>query len=186
LATLLVACKTDYQHLPAFSEQKQLQVVVLTPAGSNHPQKYDSQKKTFVSAQDAGMPEQVKFLPYPGNFGFIPSTLFKTDNAADSEPLRALVLAESMPTGTVAEVIPIGTLLLETAGEATFVVVTVPARPSEQVVAATDFATFSQSYPAAKDIIQKWFIHENPNRPTRLMGWKDEKYTEKLIRRWLL
>ena len=182
---LLTACNTDYQNLPAFSDQKQLQVVILTPAGSNHPQKYDGEKKTFVSAQDAGMPEQVKFLPYPGNFGFIPSTLYKAGDGTEGKPLGALVLAESVPTGTVAEVIPVGTLLLDVAGEVSYVVITIPAKPSEQVIAATDFASLTQHYPAVKEIIQQWFIYHNPNRQTRVMGWKDEKYTEQLISRWL-
>ncbi|MDB5264287.1 MAG: hypothetical protein JWQ14_3570 [Adhaeribacter sp.] len=131
------------------------------------------------------MPERVDFLPYPGNFGFIPSTLFNSSETDEGQPLSALVLAESVPTGTVTEVIPIGTIELEVADEVRYVVVAVPARPSEQVIAATDWAAFKQNYPAAKEIIQKWFIHHNPHRVTRLVGWQDDRYTDKLIRRWL-
>jgi inorganic pyrophosphatase len=75
--------------------------------------------------------------------------------------------------------------LLDVAGEVSYVVITIPAKPSEQVIAATDFASLTQHYPAVKEIIQQWFIHHNPNQRTRVMGWKDEKYTNQLISRWL-
>ncbi|GEO06421.1 hypothetical protein AAE02nite_40850 [Adhaeribacter aerolatus] len=182
---MVAGCKTDYQHLPTFSEQKQLQVVILTPAGSNHPQAYDAQKKTFVNMQDAGLPASIKFLPAPANLGFIPSTALKNAETAESYPLQALVLAESVATGTVVEVIPIGTLTLQIADETNYVIVTIPAKPSEQVVAAATLAELKTKYPAAKEIIQQWFLHHNPNQKARLGGWHDEKYTEDLIRRWL-
>ncbi|MGV3589066.1 MAG: inorganic diphosphatase [Adhaeribacter sp.] len=182
---LITACKTDYGNLPAFSERKQLQVVILTPAGSNHPQEYDYKTKTFISKQEAGLPEKINFLPLPGNLGFIPSTAIKPAENSETEPLTALVLAESAATGTVMEVIPLGTLALNIAGETRYIVVATPARPSDQVIAATDFTEFNTKYPAAKEIIQKWFLYHNPNQKTRLIGWKNDKETEDLIRRWL-
>ena len=185
LLNLLVACKTDYQHLPAFSEQKQLQVVILTPAGSNHPQEYDGQTKTFINAQDAGLAKRFNFLPAPVNLGFIPSTAFRPNATGEAYPLQALVISESVATGTVMEVIPISTVILEIAGETSYVVITIPARPSEQVVETLNFAEFNTKYSSAKTIIQQWLLHHNPNQRTRLVGWKDEKYTENLIRRWL-
>jgi len=183
---LLAGCKTDYQHLPAFSKQKQLQMVVLTPAGSNHPQVYNTKQKEFVPVREAGLPKQIKFLPYPGNYGFIPSTLFKSNDAPEGKPLEVLLLAESVATGSVQEVIPIGTLLLEIAGAVNNIILAVPARPSEQVVPATDFESFTKDYPAAKQIIQQWFMHHQANQQIVFKGWKDEKYTEQLIRRWML
>lgn len=183
---LLTGCKTDYQNLPAFSAQKQLQVVILTPAGSNHPQTYNGERKEFTPALVAGQPVKINFLPFPGNMGFIPSTAYQSaDSAAEGQPLAALVLSESQPTGTVQEVIPIACVLLEVAGEKTPVVIAVPARPSEQIIAATDFAEFSQKYPAAKDFIQKWFTFYKPPQKVRFIYWKDEKETDKLIQRWL-
>lgn len=171
--------------MPAFSENKQLQVVVHTPAGSNHPQAYDAQKKEFKPAMQAGLAEQINFLPAPGNLGFIPSTKFKSNDNTE-KPLAVMVLAESAPTGTVQEVVPIGTLILDTTGELTSVIIAVPARPSAQIIHATSLESFTKDYPAAKAIIQQWFLHYQPEKQTRLSGWKDEKYTEKFIQQWLL
>lgn len=184
---LAAGCQTDYQLLPAFSAQKQVQVVVLTPAGSNHPQEYDPQTKSFVNAREAGLPKQIRFLPYPGNFGFIPSTAYKGgEMTGEGRPLQTLVLAESVATGTVMEVLPIATLILQVGQELQYTIIAVPARPSEQILAATDFNEFSTRYPVAKEIIQKWFLHHHAQLPTRFLGWKNEKETENLIRRWLL
>jgi len=186
ILVLLAGCKTDYQNLPAFSERKQLQVVVLTSAGSNHPQVYDPKKKTFAPAQAAGFPAQVSFLPFPGNFGFIPSTAYKATDATEGQPLNALIIAERQETGTVQEVIPIATILLEVADETTPIVIAVPARPSAQIIGATDFADFTQNYPVAKEILQKWFSYFKPHQKVQFIQWKDEKETEQLIRRWLI
>jgi inorganic pyrophosphatase len=185
LVSLLAACTTDYQHLPTFSENQQLQAVILTPAGSTHPQEYDAQQKTFKPAMEAGLSKQFRFLPLPGNLGFIPSTAHPQGDALEGKPLQILVLAESVPTGTVQEVIPISTLLLDMEGELQAFVIAVPARPSEQVIAATDWASFQQQYPAAKIILQHWFLHFQPEKKIRLSGWKDEKYTDTFIRTWI-
>ena len=185
LLLILAGCKTDYKKLPAYSKTKQLQVVVLTPAGTNQPQQYNNQKKEFTPALDAGIAEHIKFLPYPGNWGFVPATAYRHHDGAESKPLELLVIAESQPSGTVQEVVPIATLILNVAGELRPIPVAVPARPSEQIIAATDFESFTEEYPAAKDIIQQWFLHYNPHKQTRLVGWKDEKYTDQFIRRHL-
>jgi inorganic pyrophosphatase len=181
---LLTGCQTDYQNLPAFSEQKQLQVVVLTPAGSNQPQVYDPEKKIFIPALVAGQAAKINFLPFPGNFGFIPSTVYAS-GLSEPKPLEALVLAESQNPGTVQEVIPIATALLEVAGEEIPVILAVPARPSERIIAATDYADFSQNYPAAKNILQKWLAYAKPHQKVRFLQWNNETETDALIRRWL-
>jgi inorganic pyrophosphatase len=185
LALLVGGCATDYQHLPAFSENQQLQAVILTPAGSTHPQEYDAQKKEFKPDMEAGLARQFRFLPLPGNLGFIPSTAYRQGEAAEGQPLQILVLAESVPPGTVQEVIPISTLVLDINGELAPFVIAVPSRPSEQVITATDWASFQQQYPAAKDILEKWFLHAQPEKRVRLSAWKDEKYTDAFIRKWL-
>jgi inorganic pyrophosphatase len=178
----LGGCTPDYERLPAFSENQQLQAVIATPAGSTRRQEYDGQTKAFKPALAGGLAQRFRFLPLPGNLGFIPSTAYRMGGAPEGRPLSILVLAERVPAGTVQEVIPIGTLMLAINGELEAFVIAVPSRPSEQVISATDWASFQQQYPAAKDILQKWFLHAQPDKQVRLSAWKDEKYTEAFIR----
>jgi inorganic pyrophosphatase len=184
-ALAITSCRTDPAHLPVYSPTGQLQAVIEVPAGTNRRLRYDPASRSFLAEQQAGTDRIIRFLPYPGNYGFIPSTLVEAGDQGDSRPLEILVLGESVASGTVMEVQPLGTLLLDKAGQVVQLVVAVPARPRDQILLATDLETFQRKYPAAKEIIQQWLVHHNPPDRIRIMGWKDEKYTEAEIARWM-
>ena len=159
-------------------------MVVVTPAGRNLVQEYDEQKNEFIPARQPGLVQRINFLPLPGNLGFIPSTQF--GNRETANPLEILVLTESQPPGTVQEVIPIATVLLEVAGEQKYMIIAVPARPSARFIEATDLASLTQNYPAARQILHQWFLHLLPQQQVRIAGWKNEQFTEDLIRKQML
>jgi len=185
ISNIWYGCQPNLRQLPTFSNNKQLQAVVVTPAGSNQVQQYDALQKEFKPALHAGLPQKIAFLPLPGNLGFIPSTRAVNSNELGSG-LEILVLAESTPAGTVQEVIPIATILLDMAGEMHHLVVAIPARPSERILDVTDLVSFTREYPTARQMVHQWFLHYLPNKQVRIAGWKDEKYTETLIRRQML
>jgi inorganic pyrophosphatase len=168
----VVGCQTDYAELPTFSaERKLLQAVVEIPAGTNHERRYDAATHEFVSQQRAGKDKVLEFLPYPGNYGFVPGT-----STASGSPLPVLVLAESQPIGTVLEVLPVGLVLLDNAGTLERVVVAVPARPSQQILPhVTNWADFTRLYPSAQQILRLWFQQRAAPGTIRIMGWKDEQ-----------
>lgn len=180
---VLTGCGSDYASLPIYSKSGQLQAVIAVPAGSGHEMEYDQESRSFVPRLQAGSARVVDFLPYPGNFGFIPSTFVEAGDTGEGHALEVLVIAESVPTGTVMEVTPVAALVLDQAGQIDHKIIAVPAKPSEQIITATDYASFTQEYPAAKDIIQKWFVHHNPQQEARFMSWKDEKFAEEQINR---
>lgn len=178
----LAGCKTDYADLSTYSNSRQLQAVIETPAGTSYKVRYNRETKEFVNEKEAGLDRVIRFLPYPGNYGFIPST----ETEEDGRGLGIFVIAESVATGTVMDVIPVATLLLQHVnGDLEAIVVAVPARPSEQLISATDYRSLSQQYPAVKEIIQKWFAHHHPTAQTKVVGWKDEQFAEKEIQRWM-
>ncbi|WP_205501831.1 inorganic diphosphatase [Rufibacter psychrotolerans] len=185
LFVLCLGCTTDYQNLPAITETKHWQAVIETPSGSTQPLVYDAQEKEFVPQLEAGQPRKLEFLPYPGNEGFIPSTLVDSTQSSPAAPLPVLVLCNQKEPGTVLEILPVGVLVLETDGELRHVVVAVPARPSEQTISPNSYSDFSARYPAVKSILQQWYLNADPRKPTHLMGWKDEMYADKLIQQWV-
>jgi inorganic pyrophosphatase len=125
----------------------------------------------------------VEFLPFPGNFGFIPGTRTAPMPGAAARPLSVLVLMESQPAGTVLEVLPLGLLLLDEAGILSQVVLAVPARPSQQILPeAATWAEFTQHYPAAKETLRLWFQHRGTPGEVRIVGWKDEKAAQQQVR----
>ena len=176
----LTSCETKYQNLPAFSAREQVQMVVETPAGSSHEFRYKPETNEFKPVQEAGQDKRIGFLPYPVNAGFIPGT-----RTPANKPLRVLLLNERLETGTTLEITPIGVLLLERTGELEHHLVAVPARPSERVLEATYLEELVQDFPAAKHILETWFLHAEPKKQTRLVGWKDEKFADQFIRKHL-
>ncbi len=182
---LLMGCKKNLQELPAFTETKHWQAVVVTPAGSTLPQKYDALNNDFLPQIEAGQPRKLEFLPYPGNEGFIPSTLVDSVQGRPAAPLPVLVLCNTKEPGTVLEILPVGVLVLERDSELYHLLVAVPARPSEQTISPNSYSDFSARYPAVKKILEQWYLSENPRLPTRLMGWKDEQFAERLLQQWV-
>ncbi|WP_400193741.1 inorganic diphosphatase [Hymenobacter sp. B81] len=185
-ATLLLAgCGTPrYDELPTYSEERHLlQVVVETPAGSNHPQRYSLPERAFVPEQHAGTDRLVQFLPYPVNAGFIPATRRPGSASTSFRPQSALVLAESQPAGTVLEVVPLALLLLDNAGELESVVVTVPARPSQQVLPVGSWDELNRQYPAVRELLRLWYQHHAGPGRVRVMGWRNEQAAAEHIRK---
>lgn len=178
VALYLSSCQTDYAQLPTYSGAEQLQAVIEVPAGSGYKIKYNRQAKTF----EKDKVKAIQFLPYPGNYGFIPST----EVGANGRGLSTLVLADRMESGTVAEIIPVATLMLEKPdGDLYPVIIAVPARPSERLITATDYSSLSKNYPAVKSIIQQWFMFYDRSEPLKFVGWKNEQFAEKEIQRWM-
>ncbi len=182
VSVVLAGCKTDYQNLPAFTERKYLQAVVEIPAGTNQLITYSVKDQEFKNITG----QTIQYLPFPGNYGFIPSTKTTGEKAGDEQAIDILVLSESQPSGSVLEVSPIGILLLERDGLPDPKVIAVPAKPTQQIISAEDYATFNQNYPEVKEMISKWFEHANPSQKVRILSWKNEKYAEDFIRRHLL
>ena len=106
----------DYVGLATYSDDGHLQMVVEIPAGTNKKYEYDYETNTFPMDIKNGMERVIDFLGYPGNYGFIPSTMMDPARGGDGDALDILVLSEHAEQGTIIEVMPIGILVLEDAG----------------------------------------------------------------------
>ena len=84
----------DFENLPTYTEQG-INVVVEIPAGTNHKIEFDKKNKKFVVDQKNGKDRIIDFLPYPGNYGFIPSTYMDPAVGGDGDALDVLVIGES-------------------------------------------------------------------------------------------
>ncbi|WP_254846549.1 inorganic diphosphatase [Hymenobacter sp. CRA2] len=153
------------------------------PAGTNRLVRYNAAQNTFQPEQRAGVDRMVSFLPTPANLGFVPAThLPASPRHPEGQRQPALVLAESQPAGTVLEVIPIGLLLLDRAGEMESVLVTVPARPSQRILPVTTWHELLSQYPTAREVLRLWFQRSGEPGEVRVVGWRDERAAEKQIR----
>ncbi|PHI21708.1 inorganic pyrophosphatase [Lewinellaceae bacterium SD302] len=161
-----------------------INVVIEIPAGSNHKIEYDAEAGFVNDKNDDGSTRIIRFLPYPGNYGFIPGTYMDTARGGDGDALDVLVISESAPTGSLIPVIPIGALLLRDRGEIDTKLIAIPADESQQILPATDFLDFAINYDAARQIIENWFLNYKGRDMVEIIRWEDEHYAWEEVRKW--
>ncbi|MEM9916626.1 MAG: inorganic diphosphatase [Bacteroidota bacterium] len=188
LLSTFFACRTsepevDYKQIPAFTD-KGFHAVIEIPAGTNHKIEYNTETGTFDNDMENGQIRIVDFLPYPGNYGFIPSTYMDPAEGGDGDALDVLVLSESVPTGTILEVKPIATLLLRDGGETDTKIIAVPVDSSLQIVDAQQFEPFMIRYNPAMNIIRDWFLSYKGIGRMEFVGWHNDQYALREIRKW--
>ena len=172
--------------LPAFASDGLLNGVVEIPAGTNHTFEYNRQSFEFQNDMRDGRPRVIDFLPYPVNYGFVPSTRMDKPRGGDGDPLDVLVIAESLPTGTVLAVQPIGLLLLQDHGEWDNKVLATPADTALRIIRATSWREFQQDYSAIRHLLETFFLYYDGLGTMTLMGWADEQAAIAEVRKWLL
>jgi len=96
LVLLSCAQKPNFYTLPAMVGENTINVVVEIPAGTNTKYEYDTIQKAFIIDQEDGKDRIIDFLPYPANYGFVPSTLAKIELGGDGDALDVLVLTKSL------------------------------------------------------------------------------------------
>lgn len=168
----------------ASQEGDALNVIIEIPAGTNHKVEFKPETGFNNDTLVGGMTRIINFLPYPGNYGFVPSTMMDKERGGDGDPLDVLVLSESVPTGTLLAVKPIGALLLRDRGEIDTKIIAVPADSTLRVFDVDNFLTFALEQDAARSIIETWFLNYKGPRQTELLRWEDESYAWREVRKW--
>ena len=173
----------DYYSLPTFNKNH-LQAVIEIPAGTNLKIEYNHTTKKFAPDQINGEDRKISFLSYPGNYGFIPSTYSNPELGGDGDALDILVLGESVTTGTILEVIPIGMLKLIDEDESDYKIIAIPAETSQRTIDVLSYKQFSEKYKAAQEILEKWFTNYDPQDKIVIEGWGNEKEALNEINKW--
>ena len=184
----LLSCntQTDAPHnVTSTSEDGSLFAIIEIPAGTNKKLEYNKDSGIIqMDTLKGGKDRIIDFLPYPGNYGYLPSTMMDKDKGGDGDALDVLVLGEYQESGTKLEIIPIAILLLKDKGEEDSKIIAVPAKKDLQVMKLKDFATFITEYNAAQTIIQEWFLNYKGFGTMEMLGWRDEKFATAYIEQW--
>ncbi|MEX0290465.1 MAG: inorganic diphosphatase [Flavobacteriaceae bacterium] len=179
-------CKsTNYYALPAFTDNEAVNAIIEIPAGTNKKLEYDRAKNSFVIDQYENQDRVIAFLPYPGNYGFIPSTLSDPAKGGDGDALDVLVISEAFETGSSIEVIPVALLKLIDDGEKDYKIIAVPRKMQDRVLEIVDFNGLKTKHPAVLKVLELWFLNYNTEDPASLEGWGDEKEALQEIKKHL-
>lgn len=170
---------------PAMTEAG-FNMVVEIPAGSSHKYEFNPATMVFEIDQIDGKDRIIDFLPYPGNYGFIPSTLMEEERGGDGDALDVLLISEAIEQGSLVEFLPIAALLLNDGGEIDTKIIGIPIDPDKQVIKVKNFQEFLIKYDAAKKIVEDWFLNYKGFGKTEFLGWKDDTYAREEIKKWML
>lgn len=161
-----------------------INAVIEIPAGTNKKIEFNTENERFETDQLEGKDRIIDFLPYPANYGFIPSTLMDTDRGGDGDALDVLVIAAAQPTGTLMAIRPIAVLNLMDDGEIDTKIIAVPADTSLQIIQVANFEDFLIKYNAGMRIIETWFLNYKGLGRTRLKNWENEHRALIEIKKW--
>lgn len=191
LLLLMGACKEaaapiDYYRLPTFTDENKtvVNMVVEIPAGTNKKIEFDPQTGKFEQDIENNQPRVIRFLPYPANYGFIPSTYMDPAQGGDGDALDIILIAEQLPVGAIVPVRPLATMLLEDEGELDHKIVAIPADSSLQIFPVEHFETLMIDHNAVLQLLRDWFVHYKGLGIMQFKGWKNDQYTLSEIKRW--
>lgn len=176
----------NYGDLATYSDSGHLQMVVEIPAGTNKKFEYDYKTNTFPADIKNGSERVIEFLAYPGNYGFIPSTMMDSARGGDGDALDILLISEYLETRTLIEVLPIGILVLEDSGEKDSKIIAVPVDEGLRTINITSYEQLDSEFSAAKRIIQLWFLGYKGESIMEFKSWEDEIAAKGEIEKWLI
>lgn len=176
----------DYGALTTYSTDGHLQMVVEIPAGTNKKFEYNYESRTFPADIKNGNDRVISFLPYPGNYGFIPSTKMDRDRGGDGDALDILLLSEHLPTGTIIEVLPIGIIVLQDSGENDSKIIAIPIDKRLRVLDIKNYEQLHSEFFDIKNLIQLWFLGYKRSNSVQLIEWRNETAANAEIDKWRL
>ena len=162
---------TDYLALPTGdAAPAEVNAVIEIPRGDTNKYEYDKELHVFRLDRNLYSP-----VHYPGDYGFIPSTL-----SDDGDPLDVLVLVDAPSfTGCVMTVRPIGALRM-----------TDQESEDEKILAVglnnpiyENLNDYSELYPHLLREIEHFFsvYKELEAKRTRIEGWEDASAARKIV-----
>lgn len=172
----------NYANIPTFSDEEIVNAVIEIPTGTNHKNEYNYSNNAFsVDKNDDGTDRIIKFLGYPGNYGFIPSTLMDEERGGDGDALDILVLAEALPVASIVKVKIIGVMKLIDNGEQDDKIIAIPIDKDKQIISVDSVEELSGS---VRLILQEWFLNYKQNGKIEFVSWQNAEEAKALIKFW--
>ena len=175
-ALLAIGCRSpELQELPAKGEEGVF-VVVETPAGSVEVIRYDPATQGF--AADSG---KVAFLPFPGNWGFVPSTHIPYSKGQSFAPVETLILGKRLESGALVEVRLVAAVILSEKGRRSLLTLATPVDTALCNMDIRDFPDLAIGYPGVKSGLEQWLRQRKGAHPVEVLDWKDGQFALRFL-----
>lgn len=173
----------NYYTIPTFVSEEIVFAVIEIPAGTNKKYEYNAEENKFELDQINNQDRVINYLPYPFNYGFIPSTYMDPVNGGDGDALDILILSESREMKTVMKVFPIALIELIDNNEIDTKIVAVPFDDSN-IIDAYSLSDLREKYPTIINTIENWFLNYKGNNQIQIKSWKEKEYALDEIKKW--
>ena len=173
--TLFSTSKAKHPHDSNLSvEGDTLLFRIEIPAGTKQKWEFNFETGEMEKDYKDGKERIIQFLPYPGNYGFIPETL-----AGDGDPIDVIDLDEAGERGDLKEVRIIGALDFEDKKEEDFKFIGVS--PSGIFGHIQSIEQLLLEKPAVLEILKSWFL--NYKKPGKMVFYRyiDRESSSRLI-----
>ena len=156
------------------SSEDTLRFRIEIPAGTKQKSEFNDETGEMEKDYKDGKERIIQFLPYPGNYGFIPETL-----AGDGDPIDVIDLDEAEKRGALKEVRIIGALNFEDKKEEDIKFIGVS--PNGTFGHIQSIEQLLMEKPAVLEILKSWFL--NYKKPGKMVfyGYIDRDESVRLI-----
>lgn len=167
---------------PAKNADGSVNVVVEIPAGTNAKWEVNATLQDGSKPADGklrwefkeGQPRIVRYLSYPGNYGFIPNTL-----SGDGDPLDIIVLGPAVPRGSIIQVKLIGILKMLDGKEKDDKLIGVSA--NSPLYSVKELIELDEEFPGVTKIIETWFMNYKRKGEMEMLGWGDREESKRIF-----
>jgi len=156
-----------------------INVVVEIPAGTNEKWEVVKPDGNLELEFRDGKPRIVRYLPYPGNYGFVPRTLLPVELGGDGDPLDVILLGPSLPRGSVVKAKLVGVLKLLDRGEQDDKILAIST--NSPLLEATSLAEINTKFSGITSIIETWFTNYKGQGMMKSNGFGDEKEAGQIL-----
>ena len=167
---------------PAIDARGAIHAVIEIPAGTTAKFEVDDGDGLMHWQRDRehGARREIDYLPFPVNYGMVPST-----HADDGDALDILVLGRGMERGHVAKTRVIGVLFMGDADERDDKLIAVPVETAlaNGFTRLHDLPELDEHYPAARTILETWFSFYWGEGRTHVIGWGDAAQARQVLER---
>ena len=156
------------------SSEDTLRFRIEIPAGTKQKWEFNDETGEMEKDSKDGKERIIQFLPYPGNYGFIPETL-----AGDGDPIDVIDLDEAEERGELKEVRIIGALNFEDKKEEDIKFIGVS--PNGTFGHIQSIEQLLMEKPAILEILKSWFL--NYKKPGKMVfyGYIDRDESVRMI-----
>ncbi|MDH3650238.1 MAG: hypothetical protein OEQ53_11175, partial [Saprospiraceae bacterium] len=157
--------------MPPTHVDGQLQAMIEVPVGSNVLTYYNPDLQRIDTFSTDGIPNELEYLPYPVNQGFI--SVLGPDSA--EQKLSVWILAKQMTAGEVLAVAPIGLMEYSDAGIDYQECLMIPIDERMRVVRVQKFRELIIEFDPLKYGIEHWLRNRHGIGRVTSFVWKDER-----------